>query len=88
MNDAKHFVYFYFNSFEPEKVRQVVPAHVQYWHTAGLDGYRGGPFSDRTGGLITFSASSLEEATEIIQRDPFVQEGLIDQNWIKEWLAE
>jgi uncharacterized protein YciI len=40
------------------------------------------------GGLITFSASSLEEASEIIQRDPFVREGLIDQNWIKEWLAE
>ena len=65
-----------------------VPAHVQYWQTAGLDGYTGGPFSDRTGGLITFSASNLEEATQIIQRDPFVQEGLIDQNWIKEWLPE
>jgi uncharacterized protein YciI len=38
--------------------------------------------------LITFSAASLEEATQIIQRDPFMQAGLIDQNWIKEWLAE
>jgi uncharacterized protein YciI len=88
MDDGKQFVYFYFNRIEPEKVREVVPAHVQYWQTASLDGYTGGPFSDRTGGLITFSASSLEEATQIIQRDPFVQEGLIDQNWIKEWLPE
>jgi uncharacterized protein YciI len=88
MDDGKQFVYFYFNRIEPEKVREVVPAHVQYWQTAGLDGYTGGPFSDRTGGLITFSASSLDEATQIIQRDPFMQEGLIDQNWIKEWLAK
>jgi uncharacterized protein YciI len=84
----RRFLYFYFNRNEPEKIRQVVPAHVQYWQAAIRKGYMGGPFADRTGGLISFVASSLDEATDIIQRDPFVLEDLIDQKWIKEWLLE
>ena len=86
-NDRR-FVYFYLNRFEPEKIRQVVPAHVSYWKTASLKDYSGGPFGDRTGGLIIFSASSLEQATEIILQDPFIREDLIDQKWIKEWIPE
>ena len=87
-NNDRRFVYFYFNRNEPEKIRQAVPAHIQYWKVANLQGYLGGPFSDRTGGLISFAASSLEEAVEIIQQDPFVVEGLIKQKWIKEWIVE
>ena len=78
-NNEKRFVYFYFNRNEPAKIRQVVSAHIQYWKAAHLQGYLGGPFSHRTGGLISFLASSLEEATEIIQQDPFVLEDLIDR---------
>lgn len=92
MDNPKHndrrFLYFYFNRNEPEKIRQVVPAHVQYWKSAYLEGYMGGPFADRTGGLISFVASSLEEAEEIVRQDPFILEGLIDQKWIKEWNPE
>lgn len=84
----RQFIYFYFNRNEPEKIREVVPAHVQYWKTAGLKSYSGGPFVDRSGGLISFAAPNLEEATEIILRDPFIQEGLIEQKWIKEWMPE
>ena len=87
-NSHLRFVYFYFNRNEPEKIRQVVSAHVQYWQTANRQGYMGGPFADRTGGLISFVASSLEEAEEIILQDPFVLEDLIDQKWIKEWHPE
>jgi uncharacterized protein YciI len=87
-NTGKRFIYFYFNRNEPEKVRQVVPAHVGYWKTAGLDGYMGDPFGDRSGGLISFFASSLEEATEIIEQDPFIVEDLIEQKWVKEWIVE
>jgi uncharacterized protein YciI len=87
-NNDKHFVYFYINRDEPDRLRQVVPTHVQYWKTANLKDYMGGPFSDRTGGLISFVASSFEKATEIIQQDPFVLEDLIDQKWIKEWILE
>jgi uncharacterized protein YciI len=87
-NNIKHFVYFYFNRNEPEKIRQVVSDHVQYWKAANLKGYMGGPFADRTGGLISFVASSLEDATEIILQDPFILQDLIAEKWIKEWIVE
>lgn len=86
--NGKRFVYFYFNRNEPEKIRQVVPAHVGYWKSANVKGYMGGPFGDRAGGLISFVAPSLQEATKVILQDPFIQEDLIEQKWIKEWLLE
>jgi uncharacterized protein YciI len=76
------------NRNEPEKIRQVVPAHLQYWKTANLKGYMGGPFSDRTGGLISFLGSNLQIATEISIQDPFIVEDLISEKWIKEWVLE
>jgi uncharacterized protein YciI len=84
----RRFIYFYLNRNEPEKIREVVPAHIRYWKTADLKSYSGGPFADRSGGLISFAAQSLEEATEIILQDPFLQENLIEQKWIKEWIPE
>lgn len=84
----RRFIYFYFNRNEPEKIREVIPAHVQYWKTAGLKSYSGGPFADHSGGLISFAASNLEEAIEIMLRDPFIQKDLIEQKWIKEWMPE
>jgi uncharacterized protein YciI len=87
-SNGKRLVYFYFNRDEPERVRHAVPAHVDYWHRAGLEGYMGGPFADRSGGLISFTAGSLEEANEIIQKDPFIKEDLIAEKWIKEWMLE
>ena len=86
--NTRRFVYFYFNRNEPEKIRQVVQANVGYWKSANLKEYRGGPFSDRTGGLITFAASSIEEGTEIVLQDPFILEDLIAEKWIKEWIIE
>ena len=87
-NDDRRFLYFYFNRNEPEKIRQVVPAHVGYWRSTNPNGYMGGPFSDRTGGLISFVTASLEEAEQIIRQDPFILENLIEQKWIKEWIVE
>lgn len=86
--NEKRFIYFYFNRFDPDKIKRVVPTHVEYWKTAGLKEYQGGPFGDRSGGLISFSAPSLEEATAIVLQDPFIKEELIDQKWIKEWVPE
>jgi len=86
--NGKRFIYFYFNRNEPEKIRQVVPAHVGYWKSANVKGYMGGPFGDRTGGLISFVAPSLQDATEIILQDPFIVENLISEKWIKEWILE
>ena len=87
-NHNRRFIFFYFNRNEPEKIREVVPAHVQYWKTADLKSYAGGPFADHSGGLISFAAQSLEEAREIILRDPFIQEDLIEHKWIREWIVE
>lgn len=87
-NNERRFVYFYFNRNEPEKIRRVVPVHVGYWKSASVKGYTGGPFGDRTGGLISFVAPSLQEATEIILQDPFIVEDLISEKWIKEWILE
>jgi len=85
---VKHFLYFYLMRKTPDAIRQLVPAHVQYWQRRDVPDYTGGPFADRTGGLITFSAASLDDAQHIIMDDPFVREQLIEQRWIKEWLIE
>ena len=61
---------------------------MQYWKTAKLKGYMGGPFGDRKGGLISFVASDLEAAMEIILQDPFIREDLIEEKWVKEWIPE
>ena len=78
-NHGKRFGYFYFNRRDPIRIGEAVAAHVSYWQTANPQGYMGGPFADRQGGLISFVASSLEEATQIILQDPFIVEDLIEQ---------
>ncbi len=84
----KRFVCFDFNRRTPERIREVAPAHVRYWQMARITDYQGGPFADRTGGLIVFAAQGLQQATDIILQDPFVVEDLIDEKWIKEWIPE
>jgi uncharacterized protein YciI len=83
---VKHFLYFYLMRNTPDAIRQLVPAHVQFWQSRNVPDYMGGSFADRSGGLITFVAASLEDAQDIIMHDPFVREQLIEQRWIKEWL--
>jgi hypothetical protein len=51
----------------------------------GLANYLGGPFADRSGGLITFDSASPAEAERLVANDPFPQRGLIEQSWLKEW---
>ncbi len=84
----KRFVYFYFMKQEPGKIQSAVPLHIAYWKKCNLQAYLGGPFADRSGGLIIFEAKSIAEATRITMGDPFVSEDLLDDKWIKEWLVE
>lgn len=84
----KQFVYFYFVKDEPAKIKGAVPRHISYWHSLKLEGYLGGPFADRTGGLIVFQVKDRGQAEKIISRDPFVTHNLIDKKWLKEWVAE
>ncbi len=83
----KRFVYFYFMRKQPERIQSVVPAHVTYWREHDPKGYLGGPFADRSGGLITFETESLGAATSVIVNDPFVMDDLIENRWIKEWIV-
>ena len=85
---AGQFVFFYTMREDAPEIRDAVPAHVAYWKGASLEGYRGGPFADRSGGLITFRAVDLEEASAIVERDPFVRRGLLRERSTKEWLPE
>lgn len=73
---------------ETEKIRLVVPLHIEYWKDLNLKKYSGGPFSDRSGGLIIFEAKNIEGATKIAMSDPFVLENLIVNKWVKEWNVE
>ena len=51
----------------------------------GLAHYLGGPFEDRTGGLITFDADDAAQAQRAVREDPFVLEGLVEAHWLKQW---
>ncbi len=85
---GKQFVFFYFMKREPEKIKAAVPLHIEYWHNLKLNKYLGGPFADGSGGIITFEAESIEEATRIANNDPFVAQNLLESKWIKEWIVE
>jgi hypothetical protein len=50
------FVYCYSMKDDPNGVRDVAPKHTAYWQKLGLAEYIGGPFADRSGGLISFDA--------------------------------
>lgn len=80
--------YFYSMKHEPDVIRTVAPAHAAYWRERGLPAYVGGPFADRSGGLITFDASTAEEAERIVAADPFVTGGLLEDSIVKEWTPE
>jgi uncharacterized protein YciI len=49
---------------------------------------RGRAFADRSGGLITFEAESLEAAERIITADPFVREELLEGSVVKVWIPQ
>ena len=85
---AKRFIYFYFMKKNPNKIQITSPLHSEYWKKYNLEEYMGGPFSDTSGGLITFGVENIEKAKEIIKNDPFVIENLIGEKWLKEWIIE
>ena len=85
---SPRFAYFYLMADDPDRIRGTVPRHVAHWHDLGLTGYVGGPFADRTGGLITFQADDDQQAQRAVDTDPFVQEGLLKAHWLKQWTPE
>jgi uncharacterized protein YciI len=85
---SPQFAYLDFMNDDPDRVRVTVPRHVAHWRGLGLPGYLGGPFEDRTGGLITFEAKDGDRARRAVDADPFVREGLLEVHWLKQWTPE
>ena len=85
---SPRFAYFYFMSGDPDRVHAAVSQHVAHWKGLGLTDYLGGPFEDRTGGLITFRANDLAEARRAVETDPFVTDGLVSSYLLKKWIPE
>jgi uncharacterized protein YciI len=79
------FAYFYLMADDPARVRRVAPRHTEHWHVLDLHDYRGGPFADRSGGLITFVVDGAGQAESAVAEDPFVREGLVTRYWLREW---
>jgi hypothetical protein len=40
------------------------------------------------GGLITFQVEDGEHAGRAVDTDPFLQEGLLEAHWLKQWTPE
>lgn len=80
-------VYFYLMKNDPERVRSIAPKHVSHWKRLGFAHYLGGPFEDRTGGLIVFDADDAAAESAVLE-DPFVFEDLVDARWLKRWAPE
>ncbi|ACS80424.1 YciI family protein [Maridesulfovibrio salexigens] len=88
-NDSKGtFVYYYLMEGNPDAIGKAVPAHVEYWKTCNLAGFRGGPFADGSGGMIIFETEDDGSAAEIIAGDPFVIEGFISESRLKQWIPK
>jgi uncharacterized protein YciI len=87
LGERMRFLYFYLMTGVADRVLAAAPKHAGYWQQLGLPDYLGGPFADRSGGLITFSAGSAADAERLVADDPFVREGLLEQYWVKEWIV-
>jgi uncharacterized protein len=82
---STRFAHFYFVVDDPARVREVAPRHTAHWHGLSLREYRGGPFADRSGGLITFVVDERAEAESAVAGDPFVRDGLLESYWLRQW---
>ena len=80
--------YIYFMKDNRDRVAAVAPEHAAYCPGLELREYLGGPFADRSGGLISFESDSREDAAQLVADDPFVREGLVEHSWVKEWKVE
>ncbi|HEX6336738.1 MAG TPA: hypothetical protein VFZ85_07285 [Jiangellaceae bacterium] len=85
---AMRFLFFYLMADDTDRVGEVAPRHRTYWHRLALPGYLGGPFADRSGGLITFEAETPSRAEQLVTDDPFLREGIVSGWWLKQWLPE
>lgn len=82
------FLFFYLMAADPDRVGEVAPRHAAYWKELALPGYLGGPFADRSGGLVLFEADTQARAEQLVTGDPFLREGTVGSWWLRQWLPE
>jgi hypothetical protein len=72
---------------DPAKIQAVRPVHRQYLATLKERGQLAvsGPFTDDSGALIVYEASSAEEAEQLLKGDPFHQNGIFVTWRIRPW---
>ena len=80
------YVFFYFMVDDVERIKSTIGPHVAYWKSQSFEYYRGGPFTDKSGGLIIFTSENYSEAEDIVRNDPFIKEGALREYWLKEWI--
>ncbi len=89
---TKQYVFFYMMKEDMKKdvneIKENVQEHIKYWKSNKLENYSGGPFSDRSGGMILFDTDSINTAEKLAMNDPFVINEMIEIKWIKEWDKE
>ncbi len=83
---AKRYMYAYFLADKPEAIREIAPAHIEFWKERSTGVFLGGAFADLSGGMISFEAENMAEARLITIEDPFFTAGLIETKWIKQWV--
>jgi uncharacterized protein YciI len=72
---------------DPAKVQSLRPVHRQYLASLRERGQlaASGPFTDGSGALIVYEASSPEEAEKLLQGDPFHQNGIFLKYVLRPW---
>ena len=83
----KTYVFMYILAADLDLIKKCLGQHVSYWKGLSLEYYKNGPFADKSGGLIIFSAENEKRAEEVLQQDPLVTEKAVAQYWLKEWVA-
>ena len=82
----KLYVFIYFLDEDRAKTLKSLGRHVSYWKGRKFEYFKNGPFADRSGGMIIFSAGGIEAARAIVADDPLLLENAIHQHWLKEWV--
>lgn len=72
---------------DKEKIQSVRPTHRQYLSDLLARGQLAvsGPFTDDSGALIVYEADSSEQAEQLLQGDPFHQNGIFVRYTIRPW---
>ena len=62
------------------------PNHLEYLEQLGKEGkvFAKGPFGDGSGGMVIYIAENLEEAKQLAENDPYIQEGVRKLD-LREW---